>query len=128
MVHGWALTNEAYTHDVGRANVGVAELLEAGHQAGQARPHIRRTRRADHLNIKNILFKYFYGGHENVNHTVAYAAHLLIFESGLDSSVADLVCLSRFRIFFPCRIPQSGSKNKKRLKNNLVLIYLYLYP
>jgi hypothetical protein len=52
---GRVCTNEADTHDIGRANVGVAELLEAGHQAGQARPHIRRTRRADHLKKKYLI-------------------------------------------------------------------------
>jgi hypothetical protein len=69
-------TNEADTHDIGRANVGVAELLEPGHQAGQASPHVGRTRRADHLNIKNILFKYFfYGGIECVSQALAYEPH-----------------------------------------------------
>ncbi len=115
LVHGWALTNEADTHDIGRANVGVAELLETGHQAGQASPHIRRTRRADHLNIinKKISFKFFYGGQENVDNAFANADHLSIFESCLDFCVAD-----PDRIFF--LISDPGSRNQKRRRKSLL--------
>ena len=36
-------------HDGGRGDVGVAVLLEPGHQAGQGGPHVCRASGTDHL-------------------------------------------------------------------------------
>lgn len=43
---------EADLHDGGGRDVGVAVLLQPGHQAGQRGPHVRRPSGADDLNRK----------------------------------------------------------------------------